>query len=424
MLAGAARTFDEPKLDGLAHALQCGAILGREHPDDVELAVAGLVHDISDAVTPDDHTDHDRRGALLVKGLFGARVAQLVGAHVLAKRYLVTTEPSYRSGSATGASRPSPSRAGSSARPSSNRSPPIPISTRSSCSAAPTNARRIPRRSCPASTRGARPRIDRASAEPRRRYRGRHTKQPASLVSVHTPSAAIVASTPRSDVLQQHRPVEARGQVPLVERAHAVDVRNDGLRIRYVEHALQMLEREHAEALRQDRFGRLDRKSFRAPLRQAPRRGLAYDVAEHLSNERAHRGQVRVAVEDDEQRPVGMQHARDLAERGVDIGYVIEHVRGEHDVERVRAKRDRLGVADQRRCEGKGLGSHAGRQVHSERAGRRFDLAHGREIATGTAPDVEHARAGSPLRPVEDPAPDVDRVALIAVETRPSKERR
>lgn len=97
MLAGAARTFDEPNVDGLAHALQCGAILGNERPDDVELAVAGLVHDISDAVTPGDHTDHDRRGALLVKGLFGDRVARLVGAHVVAKRYLVTIDPEYRS---------------------------------------------------------------------------------------------------------------------------------------------------------------------------------------------------------------------------------------------------------------------------------------------------------------------------------------
>jgi predicted HD phosphohydrolase len=97
VLAGAARTFDEPAVDGLSHALQCGAILGQEHPDDVELAVAGLVHDISDAVTPSDHTDHEIRGARLVKGLLGDRVARLVGAHVLAKRYLVTIEPSYRS---------------------------------------------------------------------------------------------------------------------------------------------------------------------------------------------------------------------------------------------------------------------------------------------------------------------------------------
>ena len=87
---------DEPELDGLAHALQCAAILHAEVPDDPELVVAGLVHDIADVVYPDDHTDHDRRGAELVESLLGARVARLVGAHVLAKRYLVTTDPAYR----------------------------------------------------------------------------------------------------------------------------------------------------------------------------------------------------------------------------------------------------------------------------------------------------------------------------------------
>jgi predicted HD phosphohydrolase len=95
-LARARWVADEPHIDVLAHSLQCGEILRREHPDDVELAVAGLVHDIADAVTPGDHTDHDRRGAELVRGLLGARVARLVGAHVIAKRYLVTTEPAYR----------------------------------------------------------------------------------------------------------------------------------------------------------------------------------------------------------------------------------------------------------------------------------------------------------------------------------------
>jgi predicted HD phosphohydrolase len=98
LLAHGAGVRDEPELDGLAHALQCGAILRAEHPDDPELAVAGLVHDIADIAYPDDHTDHDRRGAELVEPLFGARVARLVGAHVLAKRYLVTTEPEYREG--------------------------------------------------------------------------------------------------------------------------------------------------------------------------------------------------------------------------------------------------------------------------------------------------------------------------------------
>ena len=96
MLARGATASDEPGLDVLAHGLQCGARLRSEYPDDVELAVAGLVHDIADAVTPDDHRDHDRRGAALVAPLLGARVAKLVGAHVAAKRYLVTTDPGYR----------------------------------------------------------------------------------------------------------------------------------------------------------------------------------------------------------------------------------------------------------------------------------------------------------------------------------------
>jgi len=97
VLARGSRVRDEPELDGLAHALQCAAILRAEHPDDAELAVAGLVHDISDIAHPDDHADHDRRGATLVEPLLGPRVARLVGAHVLAKRYLVTTDPAYRS---------------------------------------------------------------------------------------------------------------------------------------------------------------------------------------------------------------------------------------------------------------------------------------------------------------------------------------
>jgi predicted HD phosphohydrolase len=96
LLAQGSGVRDEPELDGLAHALQCGAILRVEHPSDPQLAVAGLVHDIADIAYPDDHTDHDRRGAELVAPLLGARVARLVGAHVVAKRYLVATEPAYR----------------------------------------------------------------------------------------------------------------------------------------------------------------------------------------------------------------------------------------------------------------------------------------------------------------------------------------
>jgi predicted HD phosphohydrolase len=96
LLARGADVYDEPDVDALSHALQCGALLRRQRSDDVELAVAGLVHDISDIADPHDHRDHDRRGADLVRPLLGDRVAALVGAHVLAKRYLVATDPSYR----------------------------------------------------------------------------------------------------------------------------------------------------------------------------------------------------------------------------------------------------------------------------------------------------------------------------------------
>jgi predicted HD phosphohydrolase len=97
-LAQGDTVHDEPGFDVLAHSLQCGALLRAEHPDDPELAVAGLVHDVWDAVVPDDHRDHDTRGAALVEPLLGARVARLVAGHVLAKRYLVSTERSYAGG--------------------------------------------------------------------------------------------------------------------------------------------------------------------------------------------------------------------------------------------------------------------------------------------------------------------------------------
>ena len=96
LLAEGAGVYDEPDVDGLAHALQCADLLRRESPDDAELAVAGLVHDIADIAYPNDHGDHARRGAALVEPLFGPRVARLVGAHVDAKRYLVATDPDYR----------------------------------------------------------------------------------------------------------------------------------------------------------------------------------------------------------------------------------------------------------------------------------------------------------------------------------------
>jgi predicted HD phosphohydrolase len=79
----------------LDHHLQCADILLREGAD-VEMQVAGLVHDVASSLDPRPSGDHAAIGAELVRPLLGDRVADLVGGHVLAKRYLVTVEPSYR----------------------------------------------------------------------------------------------------------------------------------------------------------------------------------------------------------------------------------------------------------------------------------------------------------------------------------------
>jgi predicted HD phosphohydrolase len=96
LVARGAGVHDEPEIDGLFHALQCAANLSASHPGDPDLIVAGLMHDIADIAFPDDHGDHAARGAALIEPLLGARVARLVGAHVVAKRYLVATDPAYR----------------------------------------------------------------------------------------------------------------------------------------------------------------------------------------------------------------------------------------------------------------------------------------------------------------------------------------
>jgi predicted HD phosphohydrolase len=81
-------------LSELDHGLQCAFELARSRPDDRELQLAGLVHDIGHRFGPDE--DHGALGGERVRGLLGERVAGLVEAHVPAKRYLVTTDASYR----------------------------------------------------------------------------------------------------------------------------------------------------------------------------------------------------------------------------------------------------------------------------------------------------------------------------------------
>ena len=87
---------DGEHISHLDHHLQCAAVLRADAPADIELQVAGLVHDVASVLTPRPAGDHALVGAELVRPLLGDRVADLVSGHVEAKRYLVTTEPSYR----------------------------------------------------------------------------------------------------------------------------------------------------------------------------------------------------------------------------------------------------------------------------------------------------------------------------------------
>jgi predicted HD phosphohydrolase len=94
--AGASAT-DAEDVDLLAHGLQCAAILAGRAPDDQELQVAGLVHDVGTVLWPDRPRTHARAGAAAVADLLGERVAWLVGHHDEAKRYLVTVDADYTS---------------------------------------------------------------------------------------------------------------------------------------------------------------------------------------------------------------------------------------------------------------------------------------------------------------------------------------
>jgi predicted HD phosphohydrolase len=100
-LRASADADDEGGLPILDHCLQCAARLRASHPDDVELQVAGLVHDLGWLERVDGRwtlvldATHDVSGRALVAPLLGPRVGALVGGHVAAKRYLLATDPAY-----------------------------------------------------------------------------------------------------------------------------------------------------------------------------------------------------------------------------------------------------------------------------------------------------------------------------------------
>lgn len=97
LLADCEDAWDMPDRSGdpvdiLDHDRQCAELLRRDFPDDEELQVAGLVHDIGHLLRPGDDAGHGRHGADAVRDLLGERVARLVELHVVAKRYLVATD--------------------------------------------------------------------------------------------------------------------------------------------------------------------------------------------------------------------------------------------------------------------------------------------------------------------------------------------
>jgi predicted HD phosphohydrolase len=97
VLESGAGAADDEDLDLLAHGLQCAALLAGVAPDDEELQVAGLVHDVGTMLWPGRPRTHARAGAAAVADLLGERVAWLVGHHDQAKRYLVTVDGGYAS---------------------------------------------------------------------------------------------------------------------------------------------------------------------------------------------------------------------------------------------------------------------------------------------------------------------------------------
>jgi predicted HD phosphohydrolase len=80
----------------VSHGVQCAEVLAREHPDDLELQIAGLLHDIGLLLVPGDELGHPHHGAAYARGLFGDRVAGIITLHVDAQRYLEATVPGYR----------------------------------------------------------------------------------------------------------------------------------------------------------------------------------------------------------------------------------------------------------------------------------------------------------------------------------------
>ena len=88
--------WDEDAVDELDHALQAAARATEDGADD-ELVLASALHDLghSPLFGDDWKKHHDTMARSWLTPRFGERVGWLAGAHVAAKRYLVSTDPEY-----------------------------------------------------------------------------------------------------------------------------------------------------------------------------------------------------------------------------------------------------------------------------------------------------------------------------------------
>ena len=89
-------SVEDTRLTELDHGLQCAALLQQRHPEDLELQIAGLIHDLAHPWDEPGQPRHAAMGAKAVRTQLGDRVAELIAGHVAAKRYLVTVDPDYR----------------------------------------------------------------------------------------------------------------------------------------------------------------------------------------------------------------------------------------------------------------------------------------------------------------------------------------
>jgi phosphonate degradation associated HDIG domain protein len=103
LASGSAMSYFGEPVSALEHALQC-AQLAREAGADEETILAALLHDIGHIIESPASVrhdaigviNHDKVGADYLRRLgFSERVAELVEAHVDAKRFLTATSASY-----------------------------------------------------------------------------------------------------------------------------------------------------------------------------------------------------------------------------------------------------------------------------------------------------------------------------------------